>query len=57
MTIILQAWVRGSSNAVPIAQAEFRSPTLVRATKKLWIKEFRVEEFEREDIVPDSIAD
>lgn len=49
MLIILQAWVKGSPNVVPIAQAELRSEDLARRTAKLWGKEFRVERFEREE--------
>lgn len=39
----LTAWVKNTPNAVPIATAEFRSTTLMRATQKLWVKSFDTE--------------
>jgi len=49
-TIVIQAWVKGSPNVVPIATCETRSAVLELAITRLFHKEgFRVEKFVRED--------
>jgi len=48
--IVIQAWVKGSPNVVPVATCETRSAVLELEITKLFRKEgFRVEKFMREE--------
>lgn len=47
---IVQAWIKGSPNVVPVAQGEFQSIDLADDTAKLWRRQgFQIERFFRED--------